>query len=72
MSVGWIILIIAGFFEIVWAVGLKHTEGFTKLWPSVIDASKELNISRSSISNNCRGLSKTSNGFIWSYIELNL
>jgi len=45
---------------------------FIKLWPSVIDASKELNISRSSISNNCRGLSKTSNGFIWSYIELNL
>lgn len=33
---GWVILIIAGFFEVVWAVGLKHTEGFTKLWPSVI------------------------------------
>jgi len=33
---GWIVLAIAGLFEIVWAVGLKQTEGFTKLWPSVI------------------------------------
>ncbi len=33
---GWIFLIIAGLFEIVWAVTLKQTEGFTKLWPSII------------------------------------
>lgn len=33
---GWVLLIIAGLFEIVWAVGLKFTDGFTKLWPSVI------------------------------------
>ncbi|HCH23127.1 MAG TPA: hypothetical protein DE179_02360 [Oceanospirillaceae bacterium] len=33
---GLIVLAIAGLFEIVWAVGLKQTEGFTKLWPSVI------------------------------------
>lgn len=26
---------IAGFLEVIWAVGLKYTEGFTKLWPSV-------------------------------------
>ena len=32
----WIYLFIAGFFEIGWAVGLKYTDGFTKLWPSVI------------------------------------
>ena len=32
----WINLFIAGLFEIGWAVGLKYTEGFTKLWPSVI------------------------------------
>lgn len=32
----WIALVVAGLFEVVWAVGLKHTEGFTKLWPSVI------------------------------------
>ncbi len=33
---GWLFLGIAGLMEIVWAVGLKHTEGFTRLWPSVI------------------------------------
>lgn len=31
----WIILFFAGLFEIGWAVGLKYTQGFTKLWPSV-------------------------------------
>jgi quaternary ammonium compound-resistance protein SugE len=31
----WIILIIAGLFEVCWAIGLKHTEGFTRLWPAV-------------------------------------
>jgi quaternary ammonium compound-resistance protein SugE len=31
----WFILIVAGLFEIGWAVGLKYTEGFTRLWPSV-------------------------------------
>lgn len=31
----WIYLLIAGFFEITWAVGLKYTEGFTRLWPTV-------------------------------------
>lgn len=31
----WIILVIAGLLEIGWAIGLKHTAGFTKLWPSV-------------------------------------
>jgi quaternary ammonium compound-resistance protein SugE len=30
----WIYLMVAGVFEIVWAIGLKYTEGFTKLWPS--------------------------------------
>ena len=32
----WIYLFIAGLFEIGWAVGLKYTNGFTKLWPSII------------------------------------
>jgi quaternary ammonium compound-resistance protein SugE len=32
----WFVLVVAGLFEVVWAVGLKHTEGFTKLWPSVM------------------------------------
>jgi quaternary ammonium compound-resistance protein SugE len=31
----WIILIIAGLFEVGWAIGLKYTEGFTRLWPTV-------------------------------------
>lgn len=31
----WVVLVIAGLFEIGWAVGLKYTEGFTRLWPSV-------------------------------------
>ncbi|MGY0557284.1 MULTISPECIES: quaternary ammonium compound efflux SMR transporter SugE [unclassified Lysobacter] len=31
----WIILLLAGLFEIVWAIGLKYTEGFTRLWPTV-------------------------------------
>lgn len=31
----WVVLFIAGLFEIGWAVGLKYTEGFTRLWPSV-------------------------------------
>ena len=31
----WIILILAGLFEIGWAIGLKYTEGFTRFWPTV-------------------------------------
>lgn len=31
----WIILIIAGFFEVGWAIGLKYTQGFTRLWATV-------------------------------------
>ena len=31
----WMILFVAGLFEIGWAVGLKYTEGFTRLWPTV-------------------------------------
>jgi quaternary ammonium compound-resistance protein SugE len=30
----WICLVVAGVLEIVWAVGLKYTEGFTRFWPS--------------------------------------
>lgn len=31
----WVYLVLAGLSEVGWAVGLKYTEGFTKLWPSV-------------------------------------
>lgn len=35
-DMNWIHLAIAGLFEIAWAIGLKYTEGWTRLWPSVI------------------------------------
>lgn len=31
----WFILIVAGLVEIAWAIGLKYTEGFTRLWPTM-------------------------------------
>ncbi len=34
----WILLVVAGLLEIVWAVGLSYTQGFTRLVPSLITA----------------------------------
>jgi quaternary ammonium compound-resistance protein SugE len=31
----WAFLVLAGLFEVGWAIGLKYTEGFTRLWPSI-------------------------------------
>ena len=31
----WMLLVLAGVFEVAWAIGVKYTEGFTKLWPRV-------------------------------------
>ena len=31
----WLMLLVAGLFEVGWAIGLKYTEGFTRFWPSV-------------------------------------
>ena len=31
----WFLLVLAGLFEVGWAIGLKYTDGFTKLWPTV-------------------------------------
>ena len=31
----WLVLFIAGLFEVAWAIGLKYTDGFSKLLPSV-------------------------------------
>ncbi len=31
----WFLLLIAGLLEVAWAAGLKSSEGFTRLWPSV-------------------------------------
>src|SRR5690606_28617184 len=42
MSMAWLVLFVAGLFEIGWAVGLKYTEGFTRLWPTVWTAASML------------------------------
>ena len=31
----WLMLFLGGLFDVAWAVGLKYTDGFTRLWPSV-------------------------------------
>ncbi|WP_420103132.1 quaternary ammonium compound efflux SMR transporter SugE [Bosea sp. (in: a-proteobacteria)] len=31
----WFYLVVAGLFEVAWAIGLKYTQGFTRLWPTV-------------------------------------
>jgi quaternary ammonium compound-resistance protein SugE len=31
----WLILVLAGLFEVGWAIGLKYTHGFSRLWPTV-------------------------------------
>lgn len=35
-STAWVLLIAASLLEIVWAIALKHADGFTRLWPSVL------------------------------------
>lgn len=37
-NVAWTLLVVAGLFEVGWAIGLKYTEGFTRLVPSVLTA----------------------------------
>lgn len=32
----WAVLFLAGLLEVGWAIGLKYTEGFTRLWPTVL------------------------------------
>jgi len=34
-KMAWTLIVVAGFFEIVWATLLKFTDGFTKVWPSI-------------------------------------
>lgn len=34
-TLAWIVLFVAGLFEVGWALGLRYAEGFTRLWPSV-------------------------------------
>ena len=35
----WLILFVAGLLEVVWAIGLKYTDNFSRLWPSLATAS---------------------------------
>lgn len=35
-TVAWILLLLAGLFEVVWAFALKQSEGFSRLWPSAV------------------------------------
>jgi quaternary ammonium compound-resistance protein SugE len=35
----WVVLFVAALLEVAWAIGLKYTQGFTRLWPSVITLS---------------------------------
>jgi quaternary ammonium compound-resistance protein SugE len=34
----WVLLVVAGLLETAWAIGLKYSEGFTRLWPSIFTA----------------------------------
>lgn len=34
-TVAWLLLVVAGLCEVGWAIGLKYTDGFTRLWPTV-------------------------------------
>ena len=36
--IAWVYLFIAGLFEVGWAIGLKYTDGFTRLWPTAFTA----------------------------------
>lgn len=36
MSTSWVLLLVAGLLEVVWAIGLKYTDGFSRLLPSII------------------------------------
>ena len=36
-NTAWGFLSVAGLLEVGWAIGLKYTQGFSRLWPSVLD-----------------------------------
>ncbi len=50
-ATAWLILVLAGLFEIGWAIGLKYTHGFTRLWPTIGTAANSANIASTLISN---------------------
>ncbi|WP_100159900.1 quaternary ammonium compound efflux SMR transporter SugE [Proteus columbae] len=63
----WIILFIAGLLEIVWAVGLKYTHGFTRLTPSIITISAMV-VSMGMLSYAMKGLPAGTAYAIWTGI----
>lgn len=38
MTNPWVLVLLAGILEMVWALGLKYSDGFTRFWPSVVTA----------------------------------
>ena len=38
VTVSWVVLLIAGLLEVCWAIGLKQSHGFSRLWPSIFTA----------------------------------
>ena len=44
----WVILVLAGLFEVGWAIGLKYTDGFTRFWPTVGTVAAMIRCMRSS------------------------
>ncbi len=35
-ATAWLVLVVAGILEVVWVIGMKYSEGFTRLWPSLV------------------------------------
>jgi quaternary ammonium compound-resistance protein SugE len=35
-TTAWVFLVVAGLLEVVWSIGMKYSEGFTRLWPSIV------------------------------------
>lgn len=63
----WVILFVAGLLEIVWAVGLKYTHGFTRLTPSIITISAMI-VSMGMLSYAMKGLPAGTAYAIWTGI----
>lgn len=63
----WIQLLIAGIFEIVWAIGLKYTKGFTVLVPSIITIVAMI-VSMSLLANAIKGIPVGTAYAVWTGI----
>lgn len=68
-TTAWILLVIAGILEFVWATGLKYSEGFTKLGPSIFTLIT-MGISFYLLSNSMKVLPVGVSYTVWTGIEL--